>query len=939
MKRLVMFGLLSLVAIGFVAASFSVTDYSFGGSFSPYENITGSLNISINSENFFSKITSSDNDEILLGTFLDSNFADYSCFPQDCSQNYDSSSPETAKTVVMTEDESSYIGFVLDGASVSVNSFSFAMSSDFVQSLEIPLSLTFFEEEVWEFTTFSNDYSPKNYGCYNPSSGAAGHLIQSSEYCEVIEIPVTSSIQMGAIVDLNGETRDLTMTLYPGEVGFEIDSCIFNPSIDAAGCSIDAPAGTTFNEGTYHVCVSAAVPTNYKIFEETFGENCGFVLANGPENSVLDYGIFAQSAYYEGAAGFLDSSGLDFDSLVLRADNYVENRYNRDCSNSCVLPLKLEGVSQNFVMDSISVGYSEAGGDIVLDAVSDLDITPAIVDFEGTLDLSKTGFKIGETGNYSLYLDGEKLLEEHVTLLSVPFVNSLSPLNVPAGIGVLFTAQVSYDGNDTVDYLWNFGDGTTFVSANDSVVHTYDAIKNYTVEVTARTNGNLESSSSFVIDAISPEMAVNATLFEKNNSLASLSDELDLLDSWIGPKLRSDLDYDSFVTQLNSLESLFGNYSSEAELIGLAKDVYGLDVPASIELGLNFDNELTTNIDSLNPFAVAEIENFDLQNARDYSEAILNWQQANINSKISQTDYVVTSSSGTQEVVASSYVLDVTSLDESSGYIVIGPLGTHVQFKETDYTKTSDGSYVFDLEGREQKIIEIYSSSEEAVVAFVSPELSSLVIGSVVDETCNFNNVCESEKGENSKTCRSDCAPTEEIVFFSIAALLFVLLLYILLAWWYERNYENHLFKDRRQLYNLLMFVTNARSNNIGERKIVAALKKQGWSKERIAYVLRKSLGKRTGLPQIFLVTWIVLYFRKRKARKLLHQTQKLTVPSKPASSQQFAPSLNSTGQSSRSVSRRPHSPPQRGSKKFPEKDSGATQDAQKDGQNINKSE
>jgi len=164
-------------------------------------------------------------------------------------------------------------------------------------------------------------------------------------------------------------------------------------------------------------------------------------------------------------------------------------------------------------------------------------------------------------------------------------------------------------------------------------------------------------------------------------------------------------------------------------------------------------------------------------------------------------------------------------------------------------------------------------------------------------------------------------------------------LLYILLAWWYERNYENHLFKDRRQLYNLLMFVTNARSNNIGERKIVAALKKQGWSKERIAYVLRKSLGKRTGLPQIFLVTWIVLYFRKRKARKLLHQTQKLTVPSKPASSQQFAPSLNSAGQSSRSVSRRPHSPPQRGSKKFPEKDSGATQDAQKDGQNINKSE
>jgi len=936
MKRLVVLTLLLVMAVGFVAASFSITGYSFGGSFSPYENITGTLNISIDSEDFFSKITSSDDEEIFLGTFLDSNFADYTCFPNDCSQNYGSNSPETSKTVAMTEDESSYIGFVLDGVSVSVNSLSFAMSSDFVQSLEIPLSLTFFEGDVWEFTIFSSDYAPKNYGCYNPSSGVAGHLIQNSEYCEVIQIPVTSSIQMGAIVDINSETRDLTMTLYPGEVGFEIDSCTFNPSIDPTGCTIDAAAGTTFNEEIYHVCVSAPVPTSYKIFEETFGETCGFVLANGAGNSVIDYGIFAQSAYYEGAVGFLDSSSLDFDSLALHADAYIESRYNRDCSNSCVLPLRLDGVSQNFVMDSISVGYSETGGDVVLDAVSDLDVTPATVDFEGTLDLSKTGFKISETGNYSLYLDGEKLLEEYVTLLSVPFVNSLSPLSVPAGIEVLFTAQISYDGNDTVDYLWDFGDGTTFVSVNNSVMHTYGAIKNYTVGVTARTTGNLESSSSFVVDAVSPEMAVDTTLVEKNNSLAIFSNELDLLDSWIGSKLRADLDYDSLVTQLTALESRFENYSSEAELINLAEDVYGLDVPVSIGFGLDLNTGLTSNVNSLNPFAVAEIENFDLQNAQDYSEAILNWQQVNTNSRISRTDYIVTSSSGSKETAGSSYVIDITSLDDDSSYIVLGPLSSSVQFKEADYIKTSDGSYVFELGGHEQKMITVYSSSDEALTAFVSPKLSSLVIGSVVDETCNFNNVCESEKGENSKTCRSDCAPTEGIIFFSIAALLFVLVLYILLAWWYERNYESHLFKDRRQLYNLLMFATNARSNNIEEGRIVAALRKQGWSKERIAYVLKKSLGKRTGLPQVILVTWIALYFRRRKARKLLHQTQKLVVPSKNIVSQQRLSHMNQNQSPPFVPAEKPR--PSQVSKKSQQGTSSATQDAQKDGQNINKS-
>ena len=59
MKRLVVLTLLLVMAVGFVAASFSITGYSFGGSFSPYENITGTLNISIDSEDFFSKITSS----------------------------------------------------------------------------------------------------------------------------------------------------------------------------------------------------------------------------------------------------------------------------------------------------------------------------------------------------------------------------------------------------------------------------------------------------------------------------------------------------------------------------------------------------------------------------------------------------------------------------------------------------------------------------------------------------------------------------------------------------------------------------------------------------------------------------------------------------------------------------------------------------------------
>jgi PKD repeat protein len=933
MKKVMMFGLMFLLVAIFVSASFTVHNYSFGGSFSPYENITGSLNISIDSGSFISKITSSEDEEILLGDFLDENFADYDCTPQDCSSDYNFQSPESQKIVSMTSGESSYIGFVLDGTEVRVNNIYFDISSDFPRESEIPIFLTLFERDIFEFTIFSNESSPRNYGCYDSSNAVAGHLIGYSEYCEVIEIPVTNSIKMGSIVELNGETKDLKMSLYPASIGYEIDGCVFNPSIDPSGCIIDAPVGDTFNEGTYHVCVNAlSSPTDYKIFEEAEEDVCGFIFANGAQNNVIDYGIFVQSAYYEAASGFLNSSTIDFSSLKLTADSYIENKYNRDCSNSCILPIELVGVSQDFIIDSISISYFDGDGDINLNAVSDLDITPAVVDFNGVLDISKTGFSIESTGNYSLYLNGEQLFEEYVTLLSVPFASDLNPLNVPAGITVLFTIQDSYNGGEIVEYIWDFGDGTIFTTSNTSAPHTYDLIKNYTIEITSRISDGLESSSIFVVESVSPETAVNTTLTQKNLYLESFSDELDSLDSFLENKIRTDSSYDSFVGELKSLQSLFDDYSTEAELVNLAKDVYDLDVPIDLESFIDVSLELAGDVNSFNPFVVAEIEDFSLQNVEEYKSIMFNWQTANTISQIYLTDYVVLFSSGNKEPVARSYVVDVSSFDEELSYIVLGPFNSEVKFKDSNYVTTSDGSYVFELAGRGHQTLTIYTESSENLEVFVSPGLSTLVVDGEIDETCNFNAVCESENGENSNTCRNDCLPTQRIFFFSVAVILFILLLYIFLAWWYERNYETHLFNDRRQLYNLLMFVTNARSNNISERDISSALKKQSWSKERITYVLRKSAGKRTGLPQVFLITWITLYVRKRKAKKLLNSTQTLIPPRQIVSNRfpqqnRFIPPIkkNSSFPIKRNIS-----PRQKIQKKSGEESSSATQNTQK---------
>ena len=137
-----------------------------------------------------------------------------------------------------------------------------------------------------------------------------------------------------------------------------------------------------------------------------------------------------------------------------------------------------------------------------------------------------------------------------------------------------------------------------------------------------------------------------------------------------------------------------------------------------------------------------------------------------------------------------------------------------------------------------------------------------------VDESCNFNLVCEEEFGENYKTCRSDCNPVSRAIFYIVLAMVLGLVIYILLQIWYKKNYEDHLFGDRRQLYNLLMYIANARARGKGDDEIKKGLSKRGWSSEKVIYVFKKSLGKRTGMFEIIPFDKIAAYFRNLRATR-----------------------------------------------------------------------
>jgi hypothetical protein len=866
MKKGVAYWLFVGLFISFFSASVSVDDYSMKGSYSPSENISGTIDLEIVDESFISTISSSSGDEISLGDFLNFNLADYICFPLGCSTNYDFSSGEYGKTFEISSGNVFYGGFVLNGADVRIENINFSIQSDFSMEETLPLTIDFFEGEVWNFNEFSEDFSSENTGCYDHSSASAGPFIRTSAYCELILTPYdVNKFNLGAYVD-DGDTVDLTMILYPGVGGQEINSCSFDPS--EGSCEIEADSGNFYPKGTYQVCVESDEPTNYSIYEENEGENCGFVYSNGPSVSVKDYGIFLQVPKYFNAS-ILNSSLLDFLALEVSADDLINYKYGRNCLDGCVLPLKISGVSQELYISDLVLDYSrDLGDNYIEDKIYDLTIFPSLINFSGVLDLSLLNFQIFGTGNYLIYLEDEELISQYVQLVYPPLISSISPLISPAGVPIEFKAIISYSGSENLSYDWEFGDSETSKTSENSVIHVYEGIRNYTLKLKVSA-GNFSSESSFNISSIDPTDAINFTLYEMRESLDNFSNKVDSLPDWYSDDFSEVINLTDYFSELDNLEDDFDDAFNSSELVEIAKKVYDLDFPVDISSVDGNGIFLLNDLQDINSLIVIKAEGVNLSNSDEYKDIILNWQRLNIISELDSEVYSVEYSSGEVSEIFKIYSAEIISKTSEEGYIIIeGISSSDFSFKE-DVAREIESSFVVDLGNLERKSIEFFSSGLGNVSIFVSPKLSLVFLNEGLDTSCNYNSFCEKGLGEDYKSCRSDCKPVGVIWGFVIFSLFFLLIIYTIIQVWYRKHYENHLFGDSKHLYNLLMYISNSRNKGLSDKKIRKMLKESGWTSEKISYAINKSYGTRSGFYEIIPVEKIENYFRKKKKKKL----------------------------------------------------------------------
>jgi len=861
-----MFLFLFFVFSGVVSASVDVYNYSLKKVYLPFDSIDGEINLTISGENLDGEVVSNNGDEKKLGDFLDDNGVVYFCSPSDCSNGYEVLGSGKNMTFVVPVVGVVYGGFVLTGNNVEVTGIDFDIGSNFPTSSRLPIAIDFFEGSKWTFDKFSDEFSDDNWGCYNSAVAVIGPPIRKSVYCEMISIVDTDALYIGAHVD-GGDFVDLKMSVYP-ELGGEIGSCTFNPN-EERGCVIHADVGDIFSAGNYQVCVQAPDgldSTNYKLFQENVGDVCGFVYSMGPGTGSDDYAIFVDEAKYADADS-LSSNDFDFDDLLVAADDLIENKYNRNCSGGCVLSFAISGVSQNVLISNVVVDYFKNGGiDDYVEKSSALKILPATVDFSGVLDLGLLGFNVSKSMLYKILFNGDELLRGDIEVLPAPIVSSVSPLNPPAGVPVKFRALVQFNESESLSYKWSFGDGSFVNTDEPFVVHSYEKIGNYSMSVEVSAGGNLTTKRVFAIKTISPRVAVNETLFDKRNYLDNVIGMIGMLPSWYAGALSKAINVDFFDSELKRLDKARNDSVNDGDFVEVAKELYALDVP----IGLVYDSfsspGLLTDVDDIDVGVVASVGGAGVGSEEDYKNPILAWQNSYLDVDVSAREFAILKASGEREVVFNVYDVGATSSDVGESYFVINKPRADLFFKESVGEKKVDDATVIVLSSGKKKSFSFYYGGDDGVSFFASPKLSSMVVEANINEDCNFNLICE--EGEDYSSCRSDCKPVGRAVLYVILVLICVLIFYSLLQVWYKYMYEGHLFGDRRQLFNLLMYVTNARARGVDDLRIRAELRSKGWSSERVNYVIKKSRGKRVGMIEIIPIGMITAWLRNRKARR-----------------------------------------------------------------------
>lgn len=883
---LILILIISGLSINVVFASFSKGDKleALETSYNAGESLRGWINISLQDEPVSSMLSAFDSNMTIL-KFLDLNSADYDCLPADCESDYSASGKKANKSLSLAIGKEKIIGFKIEGKTInSISSFSLNIESNAGETRYPQLWIDILNDAEnagefdWRSYSASGNFAAEVKGCYQEGSQKAE--IKDNPYCEKINVPAFSEVEIGANIEpVSGEG---------GDADFEFR--IYNDNYDSS-CDINANKTgkiscvvsdfSTDVDQDFFVCITEDDSDDTNDYNINYEQNspCGFT---GEDDSEFthDFDIFAKAGKFAPVGSFvLNNDEIDnyqggTSDIEWDIETYLDDRYNMNCENGCIVPVKFRSMSdQSITLSSASLTYT-AGVTTTTHDLYDLEETEAIIDMNFTkLYLDNSDLKAPETSgakDLSLKLNGNLIASKNISVSKGATISYLAPLTLPAAIPVKFI--ISTSGGNITKYKWDFGDGTEDEeTTTNTTTHTYSSIGDYNVEISVTSTGG-QSSKTFSVKVTSPKEAINTTLIEKRDNLNSSLRDLEAIAWWYKDELGKKAGLDEIDIALKSLEKKYESASSSDDYVDIMTQLTELRVPYSLNLSSSSSGAFFPNPEQVDPSYVAEIGSEKADNPEGYVNPILTWFNEHLDVQAESKVYSLYYPEGSEPVL-SALKLKIKPKEDFSRevYLIIDRPYEEVKFNpEQDYRDKAAGSatgLIFQsLEEGKEEVVEFILSEKIVIIdlpAYLSPEFSqlpeSLEIG-----VCDNDGKCEKSEGENSKNCKNDCKPWEKVIIYIIILLFIAFVVYIILQEWYKRKYENYLFRNRNDLFNLINFISNALNQALNRDGIIKKLEGRGWKKEQIIYAFKKVRGERTGMWEIP----IFRFFEQRKIRK-----------------------------------------------------------------------
>ncbi|MDD5023430.1 MAG: PKD domain-containing protein, partial [Candidatus ainarchaeum sp.] len=815
---------LIILLAGIISATYSVKNSYIDTIYGPGDSLKGTIEMSFAKEPLDSEFKSSIGDVTTTATLLkvlrgNSAFK-YSCNPASCNSTYDAISGLASKSLNLDAEQASLIGFKISSQKLvtDFSGFSVDFTSDAVASWTPQITIDVLNnDKIWQPHTTTENFGEKNYGCYSEGNQMASVI--TTEYCGKVNLSQSPAIQLGANLVGSGEATIVMSIETVNEEEYSYGGCEI--SVSGSGEVICIPENFSITqEQNFFVCIKAKSANDsgkYQINSEA-NSPCGF--AGSFENSYdRDFEIFARQGEYSAIGSFtLDSTEiLDINNEI---ENYVEGTYENNCSSGCVVPIKITAeIPQKIDASNAVLKYSTGGIALTAELLYDLEETAATATASlQNMSIDSGGFKVPsdyDDYEFSLSFNEKEIFSDEISVEPIPTIKYLTPRTTAMNYPTEFKVKVS--SNDSIkSYEWNFGDNSKENTTTNVVTHTYDNMGSYNLSVKIMDDSNRSTSKVFSINVGSASEITPLLITEMRTNIEAIRTQIKNFTAFERNALDTALNLDSIEATLNTAEIANENANTEEDYQKILEDLLKISLPQTIYLGTLADSIMFfPKAKSIDVSLLTNITGEEYSSAKKttYANAIRGWIVQNVDITLSHRE-IVGSFETEEDSLVKTFDIEVTKKAgcEDDPYIVLKTIDG-LNFASDYSEERKDGYVYFPLIGESKRII--FSTTEELefldLPLFVSPKINKL---SVVD-----SNISPFDDSGNLK----------KWVIFSLIMILLIIvgaIFWGVLNIWYKKKYENYLFKNKTNLYNLFMWIENSKRKGIKEEEIRRQLKK-----------------------------------------------------------------------------------------------------------------